>query len=221
VLWALTTFFNPNGYERRLENYRAFRERLAVPLLALEASHRGVFQLGEDDADALVQVTCPDILWQKERLLNVGLRALPAECTQVAWLDCDIVFSRNDWAGLASLELESTPLVHLCDEVRHLVPDAQLTNLADAEFEGRLRSVAAAWQEGAVPPGMLHANTFTGPGFCTGYAWAAQRAMLEQVGFYDACIVGGGDKAMFAAAIGRPDEVIEYPAARPVARPGG
>lgn len=73
MLWALTTFFNPNGYERRLENYRAFRERLAVPLLALEASHRGVFQLGEDDADALVQVTCPDILWQKERLLNVGL----------------------------------------------------------------------------------------------------------------------------------------------------
>ena len=35
-LWAITSYFNPIGYRRRLANYRAFRARLSVPLLAVE-----------------------------------------------------------------------------------------------------------------------------------------------------------------------------------------
>ena len=37
-LWAITCYFNPVGYRRRLENYRMFRQRLKVPLVAVELS---------------------------------------------------------------------------------------------------------------------------------------------------------------------------------------
>ena len=35
--------------------------------------------------------------------------------------------------------------------------------------------------------------------YSPGMAWAARRSFLETHGFYDACIVGGGDRAMTAA----------------------
>ena len=46
MLWAITCYFNPTGYRRRLQNYRAFRERLNVPLVTVEQSFSGQFSLG-------------------------------------------------------------------------------------------------------------------------------------------------------------------------------
>ena len=34
--WAVTAYFNPIGYKRRLENYRRFRRELKVPLVTVE-----------------------------------------------------------------------------------------------------------------------------------------------------------------------------------------
>jgi hypothetical protein len=50
------------------------------------------------------------------------------------------------------------------------------------------------------PPGSLL------EGRCTnGLAWAAPRELLRARGFYDARIVGSGDKSILCAAIGRPE----------------
>src|SRR5688500_17208469 len=105
ALWAITCYFNPVGYRRRLENYRTFRQRLKVPLVTVELSLDERFQLASGDADILVQLQNPSILWQKERLLNVALESLPDGCDKVAWLDCDIVFESYDWAERASRAL--------------------------------------------------------------------------------------------------------------------
>jgi hypothetical protein len=55
TFWAITCYFNPAGYRRRLENYRTFRQRLKVPLVAVELSFGEEFQLASGDADILVQ----------------------------------------------------------------------------------------------------------------------------------------------------------------------
>ena len=75
--WAITCYFNPIGYRRRLENYRVFRQRLKLPLVAVELSFDKRFELAAGDAEILVQVHSPSILWQKERLLNVALKSVP------------------------------------------------------------------------------------------------------------------------------------------------
>ena len=83
-------------YQRRLANYRSFREHLAVPLITVELSYGAGFDLREGEADVLIQLRGRDVMWQKERLLNVGLGALPSACSKVVWLDCDIIFEGDD-----------------------------------------------------------------------------------------------------------------------------
>ena len=101
-VWGITCYFNPIGYRTRLANYRIFRERLIVPLITVELSRDADFHLRPGDADILVQIKCRDLLWQKERLLNIGLQSLPHDCHTVAWLDCDTVFESDDWPERAS-----------------------------------------------------------------------------------------------------------------------
>ena len=104
MLWAATAYFNPQGYRCRLANYREFRSRLDVPLLAVELGFNGCFELDHRDADVLVQIDEGDVLWQKERLLNVGLAHLPGDCEAVLSIDCDVLFLSPGWlAGALNL----------------------------------------------------------------------------------------------------------------------
>src|SRR5271163_604284 len=106
MLWAVSSYFNPLARRSRLENYRTFRKYLQAPLAAVELSFTGHFDLQPADADILVQLAGSDVLWQKERLTNVAVRKLPADCDTVAWLDCDVVFDAPDWPERARLALE-------------------------------------------------------------------------------------------------------------------
>ena len=55
--------------------------------------------LDQQDAEVLVQRrTQPsNVLWQKERLLNIALEHLPDNCTKVVWLDADTFFTNPNW----------------------------------------------------------------------------------------------------------------------------
>ena len=79
-MWALTTYFNPVRYKRRLSNYRTFRGNLHIPLVTVELSFDGEFELTRNDADVLIQLSGGAILWQKERLLNIAIKVDPERC---------------------------------------------------------------------------------------------------------------------------------------------
>src|SRR5437660_265447 len=96
-LWAITAYFNPQHYQRRLHNFHVFRRNLKIPLLAVELGYDGGFDLRTGDVDILLQRPGQDVLWQKERLLNLALAALPATVGKVVCLDCDILLERDDW----------------------------------------------------------------------------------------------------------------------------
>ncbi|HEY7787756.1 MAG TPA: hypothetical protein VIF33_04460, partial [Casimicrobiaceae bacterium] len=117
-LWGITCYFNPIGYQRRLQNYHLFRQHLTIPLVAVELAYGDDFDLGADDADVLIRLRGTDVLWQKERLLNLALAALPDHCEAVAWLDCDVVFDDDDWALRASRALERCSLLQPFQTVR-------------------------------------------------------------------------------------------------------
>jgi 5-bromo-4-chloroindolyl phosphate hydrolysis protein len=75
--WALTTYYNSTGIKEKKKNYQFFRNNLKkqkVKLLTIEcAFKKQKFELKKEDADKLIQVRSNSILWQKERLLNIGL----------------------------------------------------------------------------------------------------------------------------------------------------
>jgi hypothetical protein len=203
-LWAITSYFNPAGYRNRLKNYRIYRKRLGVPLVTVEFSCGGSFELGAGDADVLVQIRGPDLLWQKERLLNLALQSLPAGCDTVAWLDGDVVLTRADWPSAASRLLEEHPLVQLYHERYNLPPDtlpeqANGRHAAGHAVAHQLRHHLVSPEAMGVP-GSTHRL-----GIALGLAWAARRRLLETHGFYDVGVLGGGDRALACAAFAQFD----------------
>jgi hypothetical protein len=205
MLWAVTPYFNPLGYRRRLAAYREFRRRLAVPLLAVELGFDGRFELADADADLLVRVGGGDLMWQKERLLNVAFARLPADCSAVACLDCDVFFDGDDWREEALSRIGQFPVLQAFSKVHHLseawrpgddpAATVALSQPGVAGLDDRAERLTEVLtrREGTVSPG---------------FAWIYQRDLLARHGLYDGCIIGGGDTAMVSAALGRPDIAV-------------
>ncbi len=208
ALWAVTSYFNPMRYRRRRENFHIFRRQLGIPLLAVELSFDGSFELDQGDADILVRLEGGDVMWQKERLLEIGVRRLPVECNRVACLDCDIQFGRADWSARACKLLERYPMVQPFSRVNYLRRDWSPGEDLHAGTEFTMPSVAfAASTEGNLAfledPGLHGRGTAS-----NGFAWVFRRALIERHGMYTACIIGGGDAALVCAAWGDPEIVV-------------
>jgi len=189
-------------YGRRLSNFKVFRKHLSVPLVAVELAFSEEFELQEQDADVLVQLRGGAVLWQKERLLNVALKVLPPSCRKVAWLDCDIVFRTADWATSARALLDEVAIVQLFKQV-HYLPAHGDTDRPVGEGEFCWRSAAYRRSTG-VPAAESFASVIDESSLpdATGCAWAARRELLDRHGFYDGCIMGGGDRAIICGAHG-------------------
>ena len=208
-LWAISCYFNPMGYYRRRQNYLRFRHSLSVPLLTVELSYQDHYEIADDEADIVVRLRGQDILWQKERLLNVALAHLPRDCEKLAWLDCDVLMEAQDWASETERLLDRFPLVQLFSQLIHLGPDGALTDAKLAPASKRRTSMAYRWATQTVPDDLFLRPEATGRERCNcGMAWAANRTLLERHGLYDAMILGMGDKMIAAAAVGRFDDVI-------------
>jgi hypothetical protein len=226
--WAITSYFNLTGGARRLRNYRCFKRHLSVPLLTVEWHPQGSFQLRNDDADTLVRISGGDLMWQKERLLNLAVAALPSHVKYVAWLDCDILFENRNWMNEARELLATNIVIQLFSEVAY--PDEtqtlRLVDLPQPSLEGagfvqmpQKKSFLNAY--GMVgkdivrydlgnrfQPDPVHsAYTINLP--ARGRAWAAQSGFIRDVGFYDRGIAGGGDTHFCYAITGLGPQFID------------
>src|SRR4051794_27945804 len=112
-LWAVTSYFNPARYKRRLDNYLRFRSALHIPLIVAELSYNGDFVVPEDRLTKVIRLRSKDVLWHKEGLLNIAISQLPATVEYAAWLDCDIIFEQQNWPELAVAQLKDKLLVQL------------------------------------------------------------------------------------------------------------
>lgn len=191
-LWAVTTIFNPAGFRSLISNFRRFRAELQIPLAVAELGFNGRWELAEHDADMLLRIADGDVMWQKERLTNLLVAKLPAECRYVAWIDADVVLLNPDWPRQAVCQLASSPLVQLFSAARHLGRDGTVPPSC-------LPSAASVALTGQTPfrPKVKH-----------GMGWVARRELLERHGLYDTFVTGGGDTALLGAAYGMPDVVV-------------
>jgi hypothetical protein len=204
TLWGITCYFDSTGRKRRLQNYREFRRRLQVPLVAVELSFDGMFDLATDDADILIQARGGSILWQKERLLNLALQALPPACDMVAWLDCDTIFTRPDWPDAVRKLLKCHELVQPFEQLYHVPPDYTGNVMDIPRFQLPYQAIASCICKGTLlPESFRTAGSSQRYKYTPGLAWAAKRDTLQSHGFYDALIMGSGDKGMFSASCGR------------------
>ncbi len=193
-------------YQRKLANFRIFRGLLRTPLIAVELSHSFGFELQPGDAEILIQLRGSSVMWQKERLLNLALQALPDDCNNVAWLDCDIIFDASDWADTASSLLERFMLVQPFSQL-HRMPREWVPG------DGRpprseLRNSSPLLIASGMPMATCLGSRSEEIKSAPGCAWAARRKFLEEHQLYDACVIGGADAAILRAAYGHFEDAV-------------
>jgi hypothetical protein len=192
-MWAITTYFNPAGYESKLRNFKAFHALLGLPLVVVELVLPGhqselasYLSLLAPKNTIHVTVLKGDVMWQKERLLNVALRYVPDDAKYIVWIDNDLIFPDASWIYQLEQALEKHPLVQCFKTVRHLPSGVVPADLNDdvLNYWTHERSGFSVMNGGA------------------GYVWAGRSDLLHKHGFYDAMIVGGGDLTFLRAAAG-------------------
>ncbi len=189
-IWIITSYFNPCRYLTRKLNFDMFAARLkstGARLLIIEMALDGHdFELGEDHHT--IRVRGDGVMWQKERLLNIGIASLPPSCTKVVWIDCDLLFEDNEWLNKTSDALDRCMVVQPFSSCVHMPRGESRRQGGEASIE----SFAAAF---ARDPSLARHARYEFHGH-TGFAWAARRELLDACGLYDACLTGSGDHLM-------------------------
>ncbi|MBP5971450.1 hypothetical protein HW132_01545 [Brasilonema sp. CT11] len=198
-LWIITTYFNSKNYQTKLRNLTAFRktiEEAGLNLIIVECAFKDqIFTLSNSSEHTIIiKVKATDVMWQKERLLNIALSKLPTSCKKVAWIDCDILFNNSEWALEASKLLDVFPVVQLFESGIRLPKDQEIYRGEGDIF----KSFASIYKD---QPNQIHNGYYPQHGH-TGFAWAARKDLLLKHGFYDASITGGGDDLIVHAMCG-------------------
>lgn len=219
-LWVVTSYFNPAKFERRLRNFKHFRRFLNAPLLVVELERNGDFQLTQDDGDLVVQITGDDRIWQKERLLNVGIENLPDHVEYVAWVDCDVVFSDDTWAQQAIRLFETgVNVMQPFQTISHLhaswtPPDRGWVEPSGDDTFLSEESFCSWFSKSPFSNEVMTGERAKGSNVAIGVAWAGRRSILDRAPIYDGNVIGGGDRPLAYAAIGRANALersIEIP----------
>ncbi len=227
-LLAITSYFNPFHGEMRRKNYETFRKHLGLKLLTVEWSRNREFDLGDQDADHLIQVSGGDLVWQKERLLNIGLsRARELGVSKVAFLDCDIVFAETNWHDSVNSALDANPIVQCFSHVNYLPPIDHsgmardgLTSIQpvfsrpslahELVQSGRFLPIEWDANNPNIPVSSLAGNP--------GMAVAIHLNKDSSWKIYEGNIIGGGDGILMAAATNHLDELFSVRSLSPAHR---
>lgn len=195
----LTCYFNPQGYASRRRNFSLFKDhlgQLTEKLWVVECKFPfNDFEL--EMSPRTIQISSLDVLWQKERLLNLAVSQMPETITKIVWLDCDIIFENGDWLSDTEAQLDRYVVVQPFRNAVHLGPN-ELTSTSSG-----LVSFGAAFVDA---PARSQRLAYVEHGH-TGFAYGARRELFTQLGLYDAAISGFGDHLMahaFSASLQSP-----------------
>lgn len=199
-LWVVTCYFNSNNFQTRRDNYDRFAQPIreaGINLLTVECAF-GAADFALPAGPDTMRVRSRDVMWQKERLINLAVASLPAHVRKVAWLDCDVLLSNPGWAVETAALLDDVPIVQTFKTAIRLPRSHTAYRGLGEVWNG------FAWVSEVVSD--VFAKDYGQHGH-TGFGWAARRELLDRHGLYDACISGSGDHFMAHAMRG--DLVME------------
>lgn len=184
-LAACCCYFNFAGGAARLRNYLRFRqavEREDIELLTVElvppdpAADDGWAPEGDLAHLPGVVNVVGDVMWQKERLWQLGGELLVRRgYDAVAFIDADTIFAQPSWPRVIARALERNVVVQAFETIDHVFSDRTLrqkSSLAQRKFRP-----------------------------ASGGAFAARAEFIRRPGFYQHCVVGSGDGALTLALL--------------------
>ena len=180
MLRCVTCYFNVNNSDRVKNHFIEFRNNFNAPLTVVE--------LAFDDQpfwiDDSIQIRgdSSHLMWQKERLLNIGIQSLPPNVDKVAWVDADIIFEDLGWFKKLEERLDYVPVCQVFNKVyENNSNNDPVNNDLGYAYKKTAKDYTCLTEE-------YHCDNIGK----TGLAWAARRDMIPE-GINDFCIVGNAD----------------------------
>lgn len=195
-LYIVTAIFNPFNFRSRYRLYEAFKKHMAdsgVVLFTVEAAFGDApFRVTEAGNPFNLQLRTNQILWHKERLINLAIPRLLHEVPDarfLGWYDADITFAHPEWADLVRHKLSHLLVIQ---------PFATAVNLNSADdYMWHCPSSMRSFIEGRgyhQEPPLPVSYTYKGH---PGLAWNITREAWEKLGgLYDRCVAGSADTVM-------------------------
>lgn len=211
LLHVVTAISNPIRWQSRIVLYKQFEQHMldsGVNLTVVECAYGDrPFVLNTNPSVNHIAVRAKTLLWEKECLLNIGFARLPMDWKYAAWIDADVEFRKSGWAAETVHALQQYDVVQPWTHCYDLGPN-------DDHLQAH-RSFASLVQAGAPIAQLVAASSYGGYGeggaeFAhPGYAWAATRRTLNQLGgLIDTAILGSADHHMALAMKGRVDASV-------------
>ena len=218
-LHVVTMVENPLRWRSRYNNFDAFEAMVeassAVPYVVEVAFGDRHFEVTSPNNPRHLQLRTYQELWHKENALNLLIERLPKEANYIAWLDADVQFTRRDWAQETLHLLQHYKFLQMFSHAHDLDSDCapiggagvegastsyiynyyeRMSRPSDASFKdkpvGHIPRSKQAFVNGYYPP----AARGRGPWVHPGYAWAARKSALNEIGgLIDFAILGSGD----------------------------
>jgi predicted glycosyltransferase involved in capsule biosynthesis len=196
--WIISCYYNPLRFASRARNFEIFYRKLTdskVRFLIVECAFGGEdFSLSV--RENVIKVRARDVLWQKERLLNLAERLLPPKAKYVIWLDADILFSNRNWIRDTVEVLQTQTICQPFSRCVRLLPGQTAPDASNQEVWESFAYVRNNDARKAADTSFdVHGHT--------GFAWAARREVFSEIGLYDRAIAGTADHLMAHAATGQ------------------
>lgn len=184
-LAIIVPFFNYNINRRMMDNYKKFRDNLSHnDVFVIESTMDGNYAFPESANFMRILAKPENLMWQKERMINLALQQVPAEYTNIAWIDADLIFTDPNWVAELNDKLDHYAFVQLFDRAEWLDIDGNVGM--------KFRSPFSPSRED-----LRHH---------VGFAWAARREVLELCGgLFDYHVTGNGDCFIYHALTGVSD----------------
>jgi hypothetical protein len=201
-LYVIAPVFNPQRYRQRWKLYEDFEHYVLsndeAHLVTIECSfgeRSHVIEEHPSPKHTVIKVQTNHEIWIKENMINLAIQRLPADWEYVAWIDADIQFIRPDWVGECIHQLQHYDVIQMFEVAIDVDSDYVPFSMSTGFVHDYINGVAenncynGKWRR----PNSWH----------TGYAWAATRKAISDLGgLIDWAILGSGDNHMARCLIG-------------------
>lgn len=215
TLHVVSVCSNPVRYNSRYRLARQFmkemNETTNVKLYVVESSYGDRhWEITDSSNPNHLQVQTNSEIWNKENLINLGIRyLLPKDWKYCAWLDMDITFRRSDWAIEALHQLQHNPVIQLWTNCIDLSSKSNIlqTHSSLGYLQQNGYDVKNVINKGYYGYSTLYPSLYPH----SGYAWAIRRDLCESIGgLMDFCILGSSDYHVAHSFIGNVEQTLGY-----------
>ena len=212
-LHVITCIYNPIRWQTRIAHAKTFLKHMlesGVQVTMVEcAMGDRPFELEGIEGVEHIGVRARTLAWNKENLIGLGLQRSRIRTPYIAWIDADVLFKSKTWASDTVHALQQYAVVQPWSSALDLGPDGEPMCIKGFHVQ---TSFAKVWHECIdIAPSVIGKGPYAAGWRYPhpGYAWAARRDVLENIGgLIEVSGLGAGDHQMAMSFIGRVDKAI-------------